>query len=89
MLYKCYYLYELAQSISILHICRKLPFITGIPSFNSIMSLTAKLGVPFVIFNGLLTIFLLYLHNAASLNTFNISLTRAAYPANATNSYNK
>ena len=79
---------EYAQNIVISYVCEKLPFITGAPSFNSIIFCTAKLVVSFVILDGLLTIFFLYLHNAASLNTSNISLTRAAYPANATNSYN-
>lgn len=66
----------------------RLPFITGAPSFNSIILSKAKSVVLFVILDELLTIFLLYLHSAASLNTSNISLTRAAYPASATNSYN-
>lgn len=66
-----------------------LPFITGAPSSNSIIFSEVLFAVPFVSLSGLLTIFLLYLHSAASLNTSNISLTRSAYPASATSSYDR
>ena len=64
-----------------------LPFIIGVPLLNSII-FSANSVLPFrKDLDELVTMFLLYLQRAASLNTSNISLTRAAYPANATNSY--